>query len=205
MEGDKNAIGYISLGSLGETVKAVRVEGVEATADNVKAGDYLLSRPFNVAVKGDLNDTAKDFLNWIMGADGQALIEENGYVAGEPAEYAAAPVAGKIVVGGSSSVGPLMEKLAEAYQAINTNVTIEVQISDSTTGMINALDGTYDIGMASRGLKDSEMEQGLSGMTICMDGIAVIVNQANPVEELTQEQIRAIFTGEIEDWDGLTE
>ena len=205
VEGDKNAIGYISLGSLGETVKAVKVDGVEATAANVKEGAYALARPFNVAYKTDLSATAQDFLGWVMGPDGQAIVNEKGYVSGEPAAYEAAPVAGKIVVGGSSSVGPLMEKLAEAYQIANPNVTIEVQISDSTTGMKGAIDGSFDIGMASRDLKDSETEAGLTGLTICMDGIAVIVNLENPVDELTSEQIRAIFTGETEDWSKLAE
>ena len=205
VEGDKNAIGYISLGSLGDTVKAVKVDGVEATAANVKEGSYALARPFNVAYKADLSATAQDFLNWIMGPDGQAIVSEKGYVSGEPASYDAAPVAGKVVVGGSSSVGPLMEKLAEAYQAINPNVTIEVQISDSTTGVKGAIDGSFDIGMASRELKDSEVEAGLTSVTLCMDGIAVIVNLDNPVDELTREQIRTIFTGETEDWSQLAQ
>ncbi len=200
VEGDVNAIGYISLGSLGDTVKAVTVNGVEATAENVKNGTYTVSRPFNVAVKEGLSDTAKDFLAWILSAEGQQIVADNHYVALEPVAYTAAPVAGKIVVGGSSSVGPLMEKLAEAYKALNPTVEIEVQISDSTTGMKGAADGTFDIGMASRLLKDSELEAGLLPTVIAMDGIAVIVNQANPIANLETEQIRQIFTGEVTDW-----
>ena len=205
VEGDKNAIGYISLGSLGDTVKAVKVDGVEATAANVKEGSYALARPFNVAYKADLSATAQDFLNWIMGPDGQAIVSEKGYVSGEPASYDAAPVAGKVVVGGSSSVGPLMEKLAEAYQAINPNVTIEVQISDSTTGVKGAIDGSFDIGMASRELKDSELEAGLTPTVIAMDGIAVIVSNDNAFTGLTSDQVRAIYMGEIERWSEITE
>ncbi len=202
VQGDENAIGYISLGSLNDTVKAVTVEGVEATAENVKNGTYALARPFNIAVKEGLSETAQDFVNWLASADAQAIVTEKGYVANEAAEYAAAPKAGKIVIGGSSSVGPLMEKLAEAYMAVNPDVTIEVQISDSTTGMTGAADGTFDIGMASRALKDSEKEK-LTGITICQDGIAVIVNTNNVVSNLTIEQIRQIFVGEVTDWTAL--
>ncbi len=202
VQGDENAIGYISLGSLNDTVKAVTVEGVEATAENVKNGTYALARPFNIAVKEGLSETAQDFVNWLASADAQAIVTEKGYVANEAAEYAAAPKAGKIVIGGSSSVGPLMEKLAEAYMTVNPDVTIEVQISDSTTGMTGAADGTFDIGMASRALKDSEKEK-LTGITICQDGIAVIVNTNNAVSNLTIEQIRQIFIGEVIDWTAL--
>ncbi len=202
VQGDENAIGYISLGSLNDTVKAVTVEGVEATAENVKNGTYALARPFNIAVKEGLSETAQDFVNWLASADAQAIVTEKGYVANEAAEYAAAPKAGKIVIGGSSSVGPLMEKLAEAYMTVNPDVTIEVQISDSTTGMTGAADGTFDIGMASRALKDSEKEK-LTGITICQDGIAVIVNTNNVVSNLTIEQIRQIFVGEVTDWTAL--
>lgn len=202
VESDENAIGYISLGSLNEKVKAVTVEGVEATAENVKNGTYALARPFNIAVKEGLSETAQDFVNWLAGADAQAIVADKGYVAKEAEEYVAAPKAGKIVVGGSSSVGPLMEKLAEVYMTANPDVTIEVQISDSTTGMTKAADGTFDIGMASRELKDSEKET-LTGITICQDGIAVIVNTNNAVENLTIDQIRQIFVGEVTDWSAL--
>lgn len=200
VEGDENAIGYISLGSLGDTVKAVTVNGVEATPENVKNGTYSVSRPFNIAVKEGLGDTAKDFIAWILSAEGQQVVLDNHYVELPAADYTAAPVAGKIVIGGSSSVGPLMEKLTEAYKALHPEVEIEVQISDSTTGMTGAADGTFDIGMASRQLKDSETGAGLIPTVICMDGIAVIVNKANPVTNLETEQIRQIFTGEVTDW-----
>ncbi|NLI20192.1 MAG: phosphate ABC transporter substrate-binding protein [Clostridiales bacterium] len=203
VEGDEAAIGYISLGSLGDTVKAVTVNGVEATAENVKNSTYTLARPFNIAVNEGVSDTAKDFVAWILSAEGQQMVSDNKYVALDAAAYTAAPVAGKIVVGGSSSVGPLMEKLAEAYKAANPDVEIEVQISDSTTGMKGAADGTFDIGMASRELKQSELDAGLVPTVIAMDGIAMIVNKANEVANLDIEQIRQIFTGEVTDWSAV--
>lgn len=203
VQGDVNAIGYISLGSLNDTVKAVRVAGVAATAENVAEGTYGLARPFNLAVAGEMNSTVRDFIGWMLSAEGQQIAMDNGYVAGEPQDYSAAPMAGKIVVGGSSSVSPLMEKLAEAYHAINPQVEIEVQTSDSTTGVTSALNGVYDIGMASRALKDAEKEAGLTEITLCMDGIAVIVNPERVVEELSVEQIRQIFTGEVTDWEAV--
>jgi len=203
VEGDENAIGYISLGSLGDTVKAVTVGGVEATPENVKNGSYSVARPFNIAVKEGVSDTALDFIAWVLSAEGQQIVLGNKYVELDAVEYTAAPVAGKIVIGGSSSVGPLMEKLTEAYKAINADVEIEVQVSDSTTGMQGAIDGTFDIGMASRELKGSELEAGLIPTVIAMDGIAVIVNTANAIENLEVEQIRQIFTGEVTEWDAL--
>jgi phosphate transport system substrate-binding protein len=201
--GAAEAIGYISLGSLDDTVKALTVDGIQATTENVQNGTYTLARPFNIAVKEGLSDTAKDFIAWILSADGQQIVTDNKYVALTAAEYTAAPVAGKIVVGGSSSVGPLMEKLAEAYMAANPDVNIEVQISDSTTGMTGAADGTFDIGMASRELKQSELDNGLTPTVIAMDGIAMIVNVANTLENITTEQIRQVFVGEITLWSEL--
>lgn len=200
---NETAIGYISLGSLNDTVKALQVEGIDATAENIKNGTYIVSRPFNIATKGDVSSVAKDFINFILSAEGQAVISK-GYIAIEDnaTPYAGDMPAGKIVVAGSSSVTPIMEKLQEAYLAINTNATIEIQMSDSTSGMIGAIDGTCDIGMASRALKDSEKEQ-LHDIAIAMDGIAVIVNTANPIENMTREQIKAVFTGEVELWSDI--
>lgn len=204
--GDTYGIGYISLGSLNDTVKAVKIDGVEATVDNIKAGTYTVARPFNIATAGEVSDAAQDFINFIMSADGQAVIERKGYisVAGETA-FESNGAAGKIVVGGSSSVSPVMEKLIEAYKAINTSAEIELQTSDSSTGMSQAADGTLDIGMASRDLKDSEKEAGLTGTTIAMDGIAVIVNLENPAEDLSSEAVKAIFMGETTEWSKVTE
>lgn len=202
--GDEHAIGYISLGSLNETVKAVKVAGAEATAQNVADGTYTLARPFNIAWKEDaLSDAGRDFIAYIMSAEGQAIVNENGYVGSADAPaYEAKDVSGKVVVAGSSSVSPVMEKLAEAYKAVNANVDIEIQTSDSTTGMTGAMEGSCEIGMASRELKEAEATA-LTHEAIAMDGIAVIVNNSNPVEELTVEQIAAIYTGEATVWSEL--
>lgn len=204
VEGDVNAIGYISLGSLNESVTAVKVDGAEATADNVAAGTYKVQRPFNIATNGTPGDAAQDFINFIMSREGQAVVVENRYIAvGDQPEYEAADVKGKIVVAGSSSVTPVMEKLKEAYEAVNPNVEIEVQQSDSTTGMQSAIDGLCDIGMASRELKDSETEAGLTATVIAQDGIAIIVNNGSGIKELTSEQIKSIYTGEITTWEDV--
>ena len=204
VEGDVNAIGYISLGSLNDTVTAVKVDGVEATAENVKAGTYTVQRPFNIATKDDVSEVAQDFFNYILSAEGQAIVEENGYIAvGDQPAYEAADVEGKIVVAGSSSVTPVMEKLKEAYVALNPNVEIEVQQSDSSTGMQYTIDGLCDIGMASREIKDSEAEAGLTPTVIAKDGIAVIVNNESGITELTSEQIKAIYTGEVMTWEDV--
>ena len=199
--GNTEAIGYISLGSLNDTVKAVKIDGAEATVDNIKSGTYKIARPFNIATKGEVSDVAQDFIKYIMIEDGQKVVEDNGYISqGNDGAYESAGLSGKVVVGGSSSVTPVMEKLKEAYVALNPDVTIEVQQSDSTTGMTSAIEGVCDIGMASRDLKDSEIEKGLTGTTIAMDGIAVIVNNDSPVEELSSDSVKGIYTGEITDW-----
>lgn len=199
--GDALAIGYISLGSLNDTVKALAVDGAEATVDAIKAGEYKVSRPFNIAVKEGASEAAQDFIGFILSAEGQQVVEENGYIAiADDAQAYAGSATGKIVVAGSSSVTPVMEKLKEAYIALNSGVEIELQQSDSTTGMQSAIDGICDIGMASRELKDSELEAGLTPTVIAMDGIAVIVNNENPVTELSGDMIRQIFTGEVLTW-----
>lgn len=201
--GNPYAIGYISLGSLNDTVKAVQVDGVEATVANVKAGTYKVARPFNVAVKEEgLSDLAKDFLAFIQSAEGQKVITDAGYVSvvDDAKAYSGTKPEGKIVVAGSSSVTPVMEKLKEAYLAVNTNASIEVQQNDSSTGMSSAIAGSCDIGMASRELKDSELAKGLTPVTIAMDGIAVVVNNENPAEELSSEQIKEIFLGNVNSW-----
>ena len=177
------AIGYISLGSLNDTVKALKIGGVEATADNVKSGDYAVSRPFNIAYKGELSDVAQDFVDYIMSSDGQKIVSDNGYVTvSENAAYSGKKPSGKISVAGSSSVSPVMEKLAEAYQKVNTNAKVEIQTSDSSAGMQSAMGGTCDIGMASRDLKDEE-KSALKVETIAKDGNAEIVNKANTSDE----------------------
>lgn len=198
---DVYAIGYISLGSLDSTVKAVKIDGVDATVENIKNGTYTVNRPFNVAVKEELSDAAQDFLNYILSAEGQAVIEENGYIQlDDAAAFESNQAEGKVVVAGSSSVTPVMEKLKEAYAAVNANVTIEINTSDSSTGVASAIEGTCDIGMASRALKDSEIAEGVSEVTIARDGIAVIVNNGNPTEDLTTETVKNIYVGDILTW-----
>ena len=197
------AIGYISLGSLNDTVKALKIGGVEATADNVKSGDYAVSRPFNIAYKSELSDVAQDFVDYIMSSDGQKIVSDNGYVTvSENAAYSGKKPSGKISVAGSSSVSPVMEKLAEAYQQVNTNAKVEIQTSDSSAGMQSAMGGTCDIGMASRDLKDEE-KSALKVETIAKDGIAVIVNNANTCDDLTLDQVKSIYTGETTVWSDI--
>lgn len=202
--GDTYGIGYVSLGSLNDTVKAVKIDGAEATVENIKSGAYTIARPFNIATTGDVSEAAQDFINYIMSAEGQAIVTENGYIGSDDAAaYESNGATGKVVVGGSSSVSPVMEKLIEAYKAVNAEAEIELQTSDSTTGMTGAADGTLDIGMASRELKDTEVEAGLTGTKIAMDGIAVVVNHANPAEDFSSETVKGIFTGEITEWNGI--
>ena len=205
--GNDCAIGYISLGSMNETVKALLIDGVKASVENIKNGSYKVARPFNIATKSEVSDSAKDFIAFIMSAEGQAVIEANGYiaVAEDAPAFDGGKVSGKIVIAGSSSVTPVMEKLKEAYENMNPNVEIELQQSDSSSGMASAIDGVCDIGMASRELKESELEKGLTGLTIAMDGIAVIVSLDNPVEGLTTEQVRDIYMGVITDWSEMDE
>lgn len=198
---NKFAIGYVSLGSLNDTVKALAIDGVEATVDNIKNGTYAIARPFNIATAGEIGEVAQDFINFIMSEEGQAVVEASGYISqGNTGAFAAAGVSGKITVAGSSSVTPVMEKLKEAYIAINPDVTIEIQQNDSTTGMNSAVEGVCEIGMASRELKDSELESGLTPLVIGMDGIAVVVNLDNTIDGVTSESVRAIYTAEITDW-----
>lgn len=199
---DEYAIGYISLGSLDDSVKAVKIDGSEATAENIKNGSYKISRPFNIATKDDLSDAAQDFEDFILSTEGQKVVEDNKYIPlDDVSDYKSNGASGKVVVAGSSSVSPVMEKLKEAYQAVNSDVEVEIQTSDSTTGMQNAIDGVCDIGMASRELKDSEKEAGLTPTVIAMDGIAVVVNNDNPTDELSFDQVKSIFTGDVLTWD----
>lgn len=199
--GDDNAIGYCSLGSLNETVKGMKIDGAEPTVENINNGSYAISRPFNIATNGTPSDVAQDFINYILSAEGQKVIEANGYIkASENGEFKSNGSKGKIVVAGSSSVTPVMEKLAEAYKDLNTNAEIEIQESDSTTGMNAAAEKTCDIGMASRELKDSETAAGLTSTVIAKDGIVVIVNKNNQLENMTKAQVNDVFRGNITNW-----
>lgn len=200
--GDDYAIGYVSLGSLNDTVKALKIDGEEATEQNIKDGKYKICRPFNIATKkGADNEVAKDFIAYIMSKEGQQVISDNGYIGDDSAEaYAGSKPSGKAVVGGSSSVSPVMEKLIEAYKKVNTGAEIELQTTDSTTGMTSAIDGSYDIGMASRELQDEEKDK-LDSQVIATDGIAVIVNKNNTTDELSSDQVKTIYTGDAATWD----
>ena len=205
--GNEYAIGYISLGSLNETVKALSIDGTAATAENVANGSYKIARPFNIAYQGSLSEVAQDFVDFILSADGQGVIEAEGYIAADAAAaaYAGSKPAGSVTISGSSSVTPVMEKLKEAYEAVNPGADIAVTQSDSSTGMADAIAGISDIGMASREVKDSELAGGLTAVTIATDGIAVIVNNGNPASDLTLEQVRQIFTGAVATWAGLAD
>ena len=199
------AIGYVSLGSLNDSVKALKIDGAEATAENIENGSYKVSRPFNIAVKKDLNnEVAKDFMSFIMSTEGQKVVADEKYIAvADVKDYAGTKPSGSCVVGGSSSVSPLMEKLIEAYKAVNPNASIELQTSDSTTGMTSTIEGSYDIGMASRELKEEEAAE-LEPTVIATDGIAVIVNNANPLDELSADQVKDIYVGNVSTWDEIT-
>lgn len=203
VETDPYAIGYVSLGTLNNKVKAVKIDGAEATADAIKAGQYKLSRPFNIATKGEAtNEVVKDFMAYILSTEGQQIVTDNGYIALDDTKaFEGTQPSGNIVVGGSSSVSPLMEKLIEAYNKVNPNASIDLQTSDSTTGMTSCAEGSYDIGMASRELKQEELDSGLKNTVIATDGIAVIVNKENPTDELSSDAIKSIYTGDTTTWD----
>lgn len=201
--GDPQAIGYSSLGSLNDTIKALKVDGVEATADNIKNGSYKISRPFNIVTKDSISDAAKDFESYILSTEGQKVIEDNGYIKGEDnaKAYEKSSAKGKVSVSGSSSVSPVMEKLIEAYEKVNSDVTVELNTSDSSTGITNASAGTSDIGMASRDLKDTET--GVTATKIAVDGIAVIVNKNNSFDDISSDNVKKIYTGEIKNWEDI--
>lgn len=204
--GDDLAIGYASLGSLNDSVKVLKIDGTKASVETIKDGSYKISRPFNIVTKEDISKAAKDFINFILSSDGQAIVEENGYIPLDNVDtYQASVTSGKVVISGSSSVTPVMEKLKEAYTKVNSGVTIEIQQSDSSTGITDTIDGTSDIGMASRELENSEIAQGVNSTVIAMDGIAVIVNKNNTIDNLTSEQVKSIFSGEITTWKELSD
>ena len=202
--GDENAIGYVSMGSLDDKVKVVSIDGTKATIAHVKDGSYKISRPFNIVTQDKISDLAQDFISYIMSSDGQKVVESNGYIAIDGKEkYESSVDSGKLVISGSSSVTPVMEKLKEAYLKVNPKVTIEIQQSDSSTGITNTIDKTCDIGMASRELEKSETSKGVKSQKIALDGIAVIVNKGNSVKELTSKQVKAIFKGDTAKWDDV--
>lgn len=199
------AIGYVSLGSLDDSVKALKVDGTEPSVDTVKSGDYKLQRPFNIVTKGEVKELPQDFIDYIMSADGQKIIEKEGYIAETKGakSYEASGLKGTITLAGSTSVSPVMEVLADNYKKLNDGVEIEIQQTGSGAGIQSTIEGVCDIGMASRALEDEESKEGLESQQIALDGIAVIVNNDNSVDELTTDQIMKIFTGEITDWSDI--
>ncbi|MDW5299117.1 MAG: substrate-binding domain-containing protein [Sedimentibacter sp.] len=201
VEGDKYGIGYISLGSVSERIKAANVDGVEATIENVKSGAYAVARPFLLVTKGTENDLVKDFISFTESVQGQQIVGEKNYITAvaSPVEYKATGMSGTIKFAGSTSVTPLMEKLQEAYKELNPNVVFEMQSNGSSQGIKAAIDGSYDIGMSSRELKDDEKSQ-LNEHTLAIDGIAVILNNENPMTDISTENITKIYTGEITKW-----
>ena len=201
---DPQAIGYISLGSLDDSVKALKVDGAEASAENVKNGTYKVSRPFNIVTGDSLSDVAQDFVDYILSSDGQAIVGEDYIPVDDAAEaYAGTSPEGSVVVAGSSSVSPVMEKLKEGYEAVNPNASIEIQTSDSTTGVESTISGICDIGMASRELKDTETSEGVTGTQIAIDGIAIIVNNENSMIDIKDKETTEIYTGEVTNWEDL--
>lgn len=201
VSGDPYAIGYVSMGSLNDSVKALDIDNAAANVENIKNGTYKISRPFNIAIKGEPTGLKKDFIDFILSADGQSVVAKSYIQINDSAPaYSGTKPSGKIVVAGSSSVTPIMEKLKEAYISINPNANIEIQQSDSTTGIQAVIDGTCDIGMASRELKDSE-KASLTPIKIALDGIAVIVNTDNPLNTISSDEVKSIFTGSYTSWD----
>ena len=193
-----SAIGYISLGSMNERIKALKMDNAEASIENIKNGSYKISRFFNIVTKDKLSEVAQDFIRFILSSEGQKVVEDSGYIAAtDEAAYDGTKPAGKITIAGSSSVSPVVEKLKEAYLAINTNATIEINQSDSTTGVNSVIEDICDIGLASRELKESEISNGLTSTPIAIDGIVVIVNKENTVDNLSMGQVRSIYMGEI--------
>ncbi len=205
VENNKNAIGFVSLGALNNKVKALNIDGNEATIENIKNNTYKVARPFNIATKGEVSEAAQDFINYIMSEDGQSVVETAGYISeGNKGPFEGTKPSGTLKVTGSSSVSPLMEKLIEAYNKLNGDLKIELQQNDSTSGINAVIDGTCDIGMASRELKDSETEKGATPTVIAIDGIAVIVNKECSVTTMTSEQVKEIYTGKITKWSELS-
>lgn len=203
---DPSAIGYSSLGSLNSSVKVLKIDGKNATVKDIKSGSYKISRPFNIVTKeGKEKEATKDFIDYILSKDGQAVVEKNGYIPLDNAKaYQAKVSSGKVVIAGSSSVTPVMEKIKEAYHKVNAKVDVEIQQSDSSTGITSAIDGSADIGMASRELDKTESSKGGKATVIATDGIAVVVNKKNKVNDLSTKQVKDIFTGKTTSWSDLS-
>ena len=196
-----NSVGYISIGALSDDIKASKIDGVEPTAENVNSGDYKISRPFSVVEKEGTSEIAKDFIEYILSDEGQEVVKNTGFIALKGnGKYEKKEIEGKVVIAGSTSVGPVMEVLAQEYMEINPEVEVEIQQTGSTAGIESTLAGACDIGMSSRNLKDTEIAKGLKGTVIARDGIAIVVNKENPCSALDLEDVKEIFAGEIINW-----
>ena len=201
--GNEYAIGYISTGSLNDSVRALKIDGVEPTTENIKNGSYKIARPFNIATKGDVSEVTQDFIDFIMSKEGQEIVSDSFIAVDDnPSPYAGSKPSGKVIVAGSTSVTPVMEELREAYLEINPNAEIEIHSTGSSAGMQAAINGTADIGMASRELKDSEKAE-LDYLAIAIDGIAIINNPANTIDDISLENLTKIFIGEITKWSDI--
>lgn len=202
--GDKNAIGYVSLGTLAGDIKALKINGTAPSAENIENGTYPLVRTFNIVDRGDLTAEAQDFVDFVMSAEGREIIEKEGYVAaGEadsPEKSEKDSRKGRIVIAGSTSVAPLMDVLADKYMKYHPKVKIEIQQTGSGAGITSVLAGACDIGISSRELTEEEMAKGARASAIARDGIVVIVNQENETEDMTIDEIRDIFTGRRTVW-----
>lgn len=208
VEGDINAIGYISLGSLNNTVKAVKIDGAEPTKENISNSSYKIARAFNIITKGKPNDVSADFINFIFSTNGHDIVQKAGYVSAVDEdydfyEYTSKNLSGKLVIGGSSSVAPVMEVLREEYLKLNKNINIDLETSDSTTGVNTVLEGICDIGMTSRSLSESEIEKNIVSLTIAWDGIVLIVNNNNPISELSSQDVKDVYSGKFTHWSDL--
>lgn len=203
---NRYAIGYLSVNALNDSIRAVSIDGVEPTTDNIKNGNYKVARSFNIAVKDELSAVSKDFISYIKSSIGREIIEKSGYVAVlEGDEYVTKKLSGKITVNGSSSVSPIMETLAEEYMKLNSKVKIEINISDSSTGITSAINGNCDIGMSSRTINQSELNKGIKSIEIAKDGIAVIVNKYNTVKNLSSSAVNSIYRGDCLRWIDINE
>lgn len=202
VENNKNAIGYISLGSLSSRVKALEIDSVLPTLESVKSGEYKVARPFIAATKNP-NPLTLDFLSFVMSETGQSLIEKKGYIKNSDSSTSYNPsfLKGELTISGSSSVYPVMEVLVEAYMALNKDVKITLLQSDSTTGLNDLAGNKVDIALSSRNLKDAEIEKGLVPTVIAQDGIVVIVNKDNPVSSLSSSEVKDIYLGLLTSWD----
>lgn len=207
VESDSHGISYISLGSLNSSVKAVSIDGIEPTSENIQNGDYQLIRNFNVTYGQELSEVAQDFWNFMFSAQAQELVAEDGYVPvnSNAPEYKPAGLSGKISIVGSTSVEPTIQRFSEVYKKLNPNVTIDITAPGSGAGITSAIDGSADIGMSSREPDEDEAAQLMETSPIAIDGIVVIVNNNNPLENLEIQEIQGIYLEYLKTWNEVLE